>query len=102
MTHWVDRWVERVTADSDDLVAVASAMDAVNPVYVPRNHLVEEALATGSEGDLSVLRTLLEVLAHPFTARPDLMVDGVDRYADPAPLDPRTGAPAPYVTYCGT
>jgi len=102
MSEWVDRWVERVTADSDDLVAVASAMDAVNPVYVPRNHLVEEALAAGSEGDLSVLRTLLEVLAHPFTERPDLMVDGVDRYADPAPLDPTTGAPAPYVTYCGT
>lgn len=102
MSEWVDRWLERVTADSDDLVAVARAMDAVNPVYVPRNHLVEEALAAGSEGDLSVLRTLLEVLAHPFTARPELMVDGVDRYADPAPLDPRTGAPAPYVTYCGT
>jgi uncharacterized protein YdiU (UPF0061 family) len=97
MSAWVDRWLERVTADSDDLGAVASAMDAVNPVYVPRNHLVEEALAAGSEGDLSVLRTLLEVLTDPYTPRPEFTVDGVDRFAEPAPADG-----APYVTYCGT
>ena len=58
----------------------------------PRNHLVEEALAAGSEGDLSVLRTLLEALTHPFAERP-----GFDRFAEPAPADG-----APYVTYCGT
>lgn len=92
MSAWVDRWLERVTADSDDLGAVASVMDAVNPVYVPRNHLVEEALAAGSEGDLSVLRTLLEVLSDPYTERP-----GFERFAEPAPADG-----APYVTYCGT
>jgi uncharacterized protein YdiU (UPF0061 family) len=97
ISAWVDRWLERVTADSDDLGAVASAMDAVNPVYVPRNHLVEEALAAGSEGDLSVLRTLLEVLSDPYTPRPEFTVNGVDRFAEPAPADG-----APYVTYCGT
>ena len=92
LAEWVDRWLERVTADSDDLDAVAAAMDAVNPVYVPRNHLVEEALAAGSEGDLSVMRTLLEVLSDPYTVRA-----GLDRYASAAPADA-----APYVTYCGT
>lgn len=102
LDSWIDRWVERVTADGDDLAAIAAGMDRVNPVYVPRNHLVEEALAVGSEGDLSPMRTLLEVLSDPYTARPELVVDGVDRYAEPAPVDPNTGAPAPYVTYCGT
>ena len=92
MSAWVDRWLERVTAESDDLIATATAMDRVNPAYVPRNHLVEEALAAGSEGDLSVLRTLLEALTHPFAERP-----GFDRFAEPAPADG-----APYVTYCGT
>ena len=92
LSPWVDRWLERVTAESDDLVTVAAAMDAVNPVYVPRNHLVEEALAAGVDGDLSVLRTLLEVLADPYTERP-----GLERFAEPAPADG-----ARYVTYCGT
>ena len=89
---WVDRWLERVTADADDLGAIAEGMDRVNPVYVPRNHLVEEALAAGSDGDLSPLRTLLEVLGDPYTPRA-----GFERYADPADDDS-----APYVTYCGT
>jgi uncharacterized protein YdiU (UPF0061 family) len=94
---WIDRWLERVTADGDDLEAIATGMDRVNPVYVPRNHLVEEALAAGSEGDLSPLRTLLEVLRDPYTPRAALLVDGVDRFASPTP-DGNTG----YVTYCGT
>jgi uncharacterized protein YdiU (UPF0061 family) len=97
MSTWVDRWLERATADGDDLGAIAAAMDKVNPVYVPRNHLVEEALAAGSDGDLSPLRTLLAVSSDPYTPRADLLVDGVDRYASPAP-DGNTG----YVTYCGT
>ncbi len=94
---WVDRWLERVTADGASLDSVAADMDRVNPVYVPRNHLVEEALAAGSDGDLSVTRTLLEVLREPYTPR-----SGFERFADPAPIDPNTGSPSPYVTYCGT
>lgn len=89
---WVSRWLERVTAENRPLTEVGAEMDRVNPVYVPRNHLVEEALAAGSEGDLTNLRTLLEVLADPYTARA-----GLDRYASPAPSDA-----GPYVTYCGT
>lgn len=89
---WIDRWLERVTADGGDLTEIAEAMDRVNPVYVPRNHLVEEVLAAGSEGDLSPLRTLLEALAHPFTEH-----SGFERFAEPAPADG-----ARYVTYCGT
>ena len=34
----------------------ADAMDRVNPVYVPRNHLVEEALAAATDGDLAPAR----------------------------------------------
>ena len=100
--EWITRWLDRSSAEGASLPDVADAMDRVNPIYVPRNHLVEEALAAGSEGDLSVVRTLLDVLSRPFTKRDDLSVNGSDRFAEPAPVDPRTGAPAPYVTYCGT
>ncbi|HSG57014.1 MAG TPA: protein adenylyltransferase SelO family protein, partial [Paracoccaceae bacterium] len=70
----------------------AERMDRVNPVYIPRNHLVEEALEAATAGDLAPFEALLEVLSDPFTERP-----GLDRYALPAP----TGF-GPYVTYCGT
>jgi uncharacterized protein YdiU (UPF0061 family) len=67
-------------------------MDRTNPVYIPRNHLVEEALAAATADDLGPLQQLLEVLAHPYDERP-----GLERYAAPAP-----GDSGPYRTFCGT
>ncbi len=89
---WSARW--RAQLDSQATVAqcVAEAMDAVNPVYVPRNHLVEDALAAASSDDLEPFRELLGVLARPFDERP-----GLERYAAPSP--PGLG---PYRTFCGT
>lgn len=84
----VDAWLERWRALSPD----GEAMDRVNPVYVPRNHLVQEALDAATDGDLEPLRQLLDVLAAPYDERP-----GLERYAAPAPE-----AFGAYTTYCGT
>jgi uncharacterized protein YdiU (UPF0061 family) len=67
-------------------------MQRVNPVYIPRNHLVEEALAAGTAGDLQPLEGLLGAVTRPFDERP-----GLERYAAAAPED--FGA---YRTFCGT
>ncbi|WP_153504099.1 protein adenylyltransferase SelO [Cumulibacter manganitolerans] len=88
---WQARWRQRL--GETDRTATAAAMDAVNPVYIPRNHLVEEALAAAVDGDLAPFEQLLSVVREPFTERP-----GLDRYAEPAPAEFTTG----YVTYCGT
>lgn len=85
-----DAWARRREALLPaDRTAVAAAMDRVNPVYVPRNHRVEEALTAATAGDLDPFHRLVEVLARPFDERP-----GLERYTEPG-----TG---PYVTYCGT
>ncbi|MFA6299491.1 MAG: YdiU family protein [Nocardioides sp.] len=81
-------WAERWRALGPD----ADAMDRVNPVYVARNHLVEEALDAGTEGDLGPVERLLEAVTAPYDERP-----GLERYAAPAPDD--FGS---YTTYCGT
>ena len=70
----------------------ADAMDRVNPVYIPRNHLVEEALAAATDGDLAPLERLLDAVTAPYDERP-----GLERYAAPAPAD--FGG---YQTFCGT
>ena len=49
---------------------VAAAMDAVNPVYIPRNHLVEEALDAATAGDLEPFERLLTVVSEPVPASP--------------------------------
>jgi len=75
-----------------DRAAVAAAMDRVNPVYIPRNHRVEEALAAATDGEMGPFRRLVDVVSHPFEERP-----GLADYVGPAAV-----GGAPYVTYCGT
>ena len=61
-----DAWLERWLALGPD----AAGMDRVNPVYIPRNHLVEEALAAATEGDLDPLGRLLDAVTFPMTSAP--------------------------------
>jgi serine/tyrosine/threonine adenylyltransferase len=86
---WVARWQALLPPDRN---AVMSAMNGINPVYIPRNHLVEEALTAATNGDIAPFRRLIEVVSRPFIQRP-----GLERYAEPAPA-----SCSPYVTYCGT
>jgi uncharacterized protein YdiU (UPF0061 family) len=90
--EWAERWEALLPADAADRAAVADGMDRVNPIYIPRNHLVEEALTAASSGDMAPFEQLLDVLLQPFDERP-----GLERYALPAP----PGC-APHVTFCGT
>jgi uncharacterized protein YdiU (UPF0061 family) len=83
-----DGWLARWQALGPD----AELMDRVNPVYIPRNHLVEEALDAATTGDLEPLSLLLSAVTAPYEERP-----GLERYAEPAPED--FGA---YRTFCGT
>ncbi|GAA1383144.1 YdiU family protein [Pseudonocardia kongjuensis] len=85
----VDGWLASWLATGPD----PAAMDRVNPVYVPRNHLVEEALgAAVADGDLEPIQWMLQVLGHPYDER-----EGYERYARP----PGPDAP-PFMTFCGT
>jgi len=84
-----DGWVARWRALNPD----ADAMDCVNPVYIPRNHLVEEALAAASAGDMGPLEQLLAAVTSPYDERA-----GFERYAQPAPDDFGRS----YQTFCGT
>ncbi len=81
---WTRRW--RALGPDPDL------MDRTNPVYVPRNHLVEEALGAATDGDPSLVERLVEVTGDPYVERP-----GRERYAAAAPED--FGR---YRTFCGT
>ena len=68
-------------------------MDANNPIYIPRNHKVEEALdAATYHNNFGLFRTLLEITSSPYERR-----SGLEEYETPAPLNR-----PPYRTFCGT
>ncbi|WP_323766012.1 protein adenylyltransferase SelO [Marinovum sp.] len=91
--EWLPHWRSRLAAEGRDPATLRAAMDAVNPLYIPRNHKVEEALrAAEAEGDMGPITRLLEVLGAPYEER-----DGLEDYARPAP-----GSFGPYKTFCGT
>ena len=78
----------QLPADRD---AVAEGMNRVNPLYIPRNHRVEEVLAAATAGNLTPFHRLVGAVSRPYAERP-----GLEDLTGPAP-----GSPA-YVTYCGT
>ena len=89
---WCERWRARLAADPMAPAERQAAMRASNPLFIPRNHRVEEALAAADNGDLGPFETLRNVLARPFDEHPN--------EADLA-LPPRPEQ-AIHRTFCGT
>src|SRR3546814_3276427 len=69
MAPWIAAWWDRIAQDSTGPIDHADAMDAVNPLYIPRNHLVEEALDAAEAGDLAPWLQLIGVVRHTHAGR---------------------------------
>ena len=90
---WEQRWRKRLEQEEGVEEAIAEMMDRVNPIYIPRNHKVEEALSAATVyQDMTPFSELLSVLNHPFDE-----IEGKEAYAEPAPE-----TDIPYRTFCGT
>ena len=64
---WERRWRQRCAQEQDP----KAVMRAANPVYIPRNHRIEEMIADAVAGDLSLFERMQQVLANPFTVQAD-------------------------------
>ncbi|GAE29608.1 protein adenylyltransferase SelO [Halalkalibacter hemicellulosilyticus] len=89
---WHKQWKERLANQGHSEDFVQERMRKSNPVVIPRNHRVEEALAAAVDNDYDVLKQLLDVLANPYDYSLNLTKYG----QPPAPSD------RPYQTFCGT
>ncbi|MCM2373813.1 protein adenylyltransferase SelO [Aporhodopirellula aestuarii] len=90
ITSWFAAWQSRLR--QGDVDAAISLMRRSNPVYIPRNHRVEQAIAAAYEGDFSLFHRLTDVLQKPFTPREEFA-----EYED-APQ----GDEVVQATFCGT
>jgi len=88
---WAIRWRQRLAAEDTD--ARKAIMRTANPTYIPRNHLVEEAIrAAVDNSDFSVFESLVAILSTPFDAQ-----RGAERFESPPRPDQII-----HQTFCGT
>lgn len=89
---WRAKWEARLARQGRGKVEVAAMMRQANPVVIPRNDRVEDALAAAVAGDFAVMKRLLDVLGRPY----EETAENVAYRLGPAP-----GGEA-YRTFCGT
>ncbi|MBG88250.1 MAG: hypothetical protein CMO80_15285 [Verrucomicrobiales bacterium] len=69
ISAWLKSWCERLR--EEDPSRTLQFMRAANPIFIPRNHRVEEAIRAGYEGDFKPFHCLNDVLKNPFEERAD-------------------------------
>jgi uncharacterized protein YdiU (UPF0061 family) len=90
--EWHSQWQLRLGRENQPAALIVERLRMVNPVVIPRNHLVEDALsAAESRNDLGPFHRLLATLERPFDAA------SASAYYRAAPPDD-----AGYRTFCGT
>ena len=88
---WLEKWKKRINHLPYD--AVVNLMRATNPLYIPRNHLVEEALSSAADKrDFLLFHELVQIMKTPYEEHEN---------SSQFQLPPSEGD-AGYQTFCGT
>ena len=90
--NWTAKWKKRLEKNNTGKEKYLELMRSVNPIFIPRNHKVEEALKDASENKLETLNQLLEVIKYPYKDNGMLM--DYQR--------PMSNENGDYKTFCGT
>ena len=91
-TNWHKNWQESLERQEESIDEAYELMNKSNPVVIPRNHRVEEALKSADNGDFSVMEIVVSILSNPYEYKEEM--DEYTELAEPSDL--------PYRTYCGT
>ncbi|MDC3135443.1 YdiU family protein [Candidatus Pelagibacter sp.] len=89
--NWKKRWGERLKINNTSSEKQIELMQTVNPLIIPRNHKVEEALKAAEQDNLKPINQLIEILKKPYTEQKNI----VDYQA-------RSHLNENYQTFCGT
>jgi uncharacterized protein YdiU (UPF0061 family) len=74
LSHWLERYLCRVEQEAASFPIREKQMQAVNPKYILRNYMAEEAIRDAQEGNYKPVNDLLSLLRHPFGEQPDYQV----------------------------
>jgi uncharacterized protein YdiU (UPF0061 family) len=90
--EWLRDWRERLASDPQTVTERVTSMRAANPLFIPRNHRVQAALAAAEGGDYSLFHKLLGILQRPYDDQAE-----VSEYSQPPQPSERV-----LQTFCGT
>ena len=77
---WGERYLRRLQAETRTDAGRRAAMNRVNPKYILRNHLAQEAIQRATHGDFAEVHALHALLRRPYDDQPENA-----RYAAPPP-----------------
>tara|TARA_A100000164_G_scaffold284566_1_gene257430 strand:- start:259 stop:924 length:666 start_codon:yes stop_codon:yes gene_type:complete len=87
---WLKNWNDEISKKIN-IKDVIKKMDLINPCYIPRNHIIENALHNALNGDMSLIEELMQLYKNPFEEQ-----EKKDLFKKPAETRSQ------YVTFCGT
>ena len=83
---WYLKWKKEINQNE-----ISDEMNLNNPCYIPRNHLIEDALIKAIEGDMSEINFMINLFESPYIER-----NIPQKYLMPS------NSGEQYVTFCGT
>ena len=89
--NWYNEWQKRLKLNNSSDKHL-ELMKKNNPVVIPRNHKVEEALTDADKGNLETMNKFLKVLSNPYSVQENII-----EFQKPAPISDEK-----YQTFCGT
>ncbi len=90
--NWKNEWKKRSELNNSTKEKQIKLMKLNNPIVIPRNHKVEEALSGADKGSLNKMKKLLAILKNPYDNQ-----NNIEEYQTPSPL-----SNVKYQTFCGT
>ncbi len=90
--EWSNEWKKRSGLNNSSKEKQIELMKKTNPIVIPRNHKVEEALTEADKGNLEKINKLIVILKNPYGDQ-----KGIEEYQGPAPISNKK-----YQTFCGT
>ena len=90
--NWKNEWKKRSELNNSTKEKQSKLMKSNNPIVIPRNHKVEEALDEANKGSLDKMKKLLAILKNPYDNQ-----NNIQEYQTPAPSNN-----VKYQTFCGT
>ena len=88
---WKKRWKERLLKNDNNQIKSKELMKNNNPLVIPRNHKIEEALEAAELNDMEPINKILEILKNPYDEQSEII-----DYQYPSKSSEK------YQTFCGT